>query len=185
MAPLKSWFATRGLRIVNTVSNLAYAVAGGVLVRSDPTPRHWVLFAALLWLAIGSSGFHWTASRFWNDVDWSGMLAVMVGLALKSGFPYADETALAIAMVVLGVLLSFLFGFRAKHFDAVMGALLLAAAIPCWLYGNRGMVYASLGCFAVAYGAWQLDRIKGAGYFHGLVWHPGTAAAILLMALAR
>jgi hypothetical protein len=147
----------------------------------DSNPRNLALAAGFWALALGSTWFHWTGSKAGNMADWFGMYMLMSGLSL--GSLLARGGGLALGMVMVGVVLASLFAIQRKHFDWHMGVLLVIAAVPAYLYGDRSLVSWSLGVFAVSYGLWWLDKKVMFRGVHGL-WHIGTAAAALLMALA-
>lgn len=117
-------------------------------------------------------------------MDWAGMYSTMTVLVMHGIRP--DAPGGFLAGFTVGAVGAMLFAFHVKHFDALMGALFLAAAIPPYVRGAHGPVILSVVLFAVAFIAWQCDKKrKFVGLWGHAIWHVATAAAMAALFVAQ
>lgn len=170
----------------NTYSNVAYPLAGAGLLYWDHSPAGWVMAGSLLVLGIGSALYHGHKTLWANRLDHLGMYLVFGALSVHGFAPAHPATP--VAMLLTGALLALLLAYVVPRvsLDVQMGILVWFSALPGVLRGHRAEVMVAVGCFAVAYLAWQLDvahRVTGK-WGHAL-WHVLTAAAIPVLFWAQ
>lgn len=165
----------------NTFSNLAYFAAAWGVYRTFGDMPAAVLAASLTLLGVGSAMYHGTKAMWGARLDHAGMYAVFGSLAIYSVAP----THPAMPYVMLGGAAAFAIGFSLVapgDLDARMGLLLALLSIRGFLLDRTLLAGSSLGIFAVAFAAWQLDtRTTLLSRFGHAIWHVCTAAAISLM----
>lgn len=165
----------------NTFSNLAYIAAAWVVWQTFPGLPAVVLAASLVLLGIGSSMYHGTKAMWAAKMDHAGMYAVFGSLAIYCVAP-ADP---AMPYVMLAGAAAFAIGFAfvaPGDLNARMGLLLALLSIRGFLIGRILLSGLSLGFFALAFAAWQLDkRTTLLSRFGHAIWHLFTAIAIVLM----
>lgn len=175
--------ATTGIPVepYNTFSNLAYFAAGWVVYNTYGDLPAIVLAACFALLGVGSSMYHGTKAMWGARLDHAGMYATLGSLAIYSVAP--DRPAMP--YVMLGGATAFAIGFalvKPGDLDARMGLLLSLLSIRGFLLGRTLLAGLSLGIFAIAYLAWQIDkRSLRLSRFGHAIWHLCTAAAIALM----
>ena len=165
----------------NTVSNLAYLLAGIWLLQVSDDPMRFAMAAFLCLLAVGSAGYHGTKRTFWNNMDWAGMYSTMTVLVIHGINPNVPGGWLGGFSV--GIVGACLFAFQVKHVDLLMGGLFLVAAIPPIARGGLWAVLPVVLLFALGYLAWQADkrRWKFIGLYGHALWHVLTAVALALL----
>ena len=165
----------------NTFSNLAYFVAAWAVFRTFGNLPATVLAASLTLLGVGSATYHGTKAMWGARLDHAGMYAVFGALAIYCVAPPHP----AAPYIMLGGAAGFAIGFALVapgDLSARMGLLLGLMAIRGFLLGRTLLSALSLGIFAVAFGAWLLDKHSTVlSRFGHAIWHVLTAAAIGLM----
>jgi hypothetical protein len=165
---------------VNTLSTLAFFVAGGLVARKSGTP--WVGYA-LIATGVGSLLFHGPMPSFaeWaHDVTLAWLLLVVAGL----GRPWERWTRLP-GLVVLGALL----GVWPEMGDAV-GVALAIVAISLLLVAERS--WATVGPLLLLTTVAVIGRLGATGgplcdpdslFQPHALWHIGSATAVVWWAL--
>lgn len=171
----------------NSLSNLAYPVAGAVNWLVTPNWITVTFFLLQTGLGYGSFLYHSRPSVLTRRYDWTGMWSTMSFIALLAWYP--GEPWIALSGTILAAILSAVFIWRQEeeHFDPAdwhMGVLFSLAFIASYLNGDRTLALLSTGTFILAFGAWQLERLAGWKHGHG-VWHCLTAIAQVLLLSAR
>jgi predicted membrane channel-forming protein YqfA (hemolysin III family) len=165
----------------NTFSNLAYFASAWIVFRTFPDLPGTVMAASLTLLGVGSSLYHGTKAMWGARLDHAGMYAVFGSLAIYCVAPPHP----AMPWVMLGGAAAFAIGFavvRPGDLDARMGLLLALVSIRGFLLGRTALSGLSLGLFALAYLAWNVDcRTTILSRFGHALWHLLTAAALALM----
>ncbi len=169
---------------LNTYSNLAYAVVGGLLAWLDQGASGAAMAVAMILLATGSALYHSTKLLSANRIDWIGMYAVMGAATAHAWLP--NVPAVGFLMLGAGAALSYWYGKKLKWISADwhMAALMVLSTIPIyWRNDHRSLLLASWLVFAVAYACWHLDRRKSrlVGLYGHACWHLLTALAIGLL----
>jgi hypothetical protein len=164
------------LQPVNTVSNLAYAVAGIVTALVMGTAVSWVFAGAMTLLCIGSSAYHSWPSTKTAALDHAGMYATFLALVFGSLL----NVWWVVALIAVGGAWVYRYAFTV-NLNLMMGTFL--AVILATKQNTMALI--ALGVFLLAMGAWQMDRRRWVlgRWGHGL-WHVLTAAAIALMFVA-
>lgn len=167
----------------NTWSNLAYIWFGLLLPVLIGTPASWVMAGAMIALGIGSGLYHGTKKVWANNLDWFGMYLTMTVLVIHGLFPNAP--GLAFGAACIAIVMASIWSFD-KHFDAHMGILLIAAALPPALHGQLPLVALSFTLFGLGYVAWQFDKArKVVGLWGHALWHVLTAGAQAALFVAQ
>lgn len=166
---------------LNTFSNLAYLAAGWIVASRFGNLPAAVLGASLTLLCFGSAMYHGTKAMWGARMDHAGMYAVFGSLAIYCIGPSQP----ALPYIMLGGAIVFAIGFAMVlpgDLNGRMGILLVLMSIRGFLLGRTLLSALSLGIFAVAFAAWQLDkRTTLLSRFGHAIWHVCTAAAIGLM----
>jgi hypothetical protein len=165
----------------NTFSNLAYFAAGWAVWTTFANKPAAVMAASLTLLGVGSSMYHGTKTKWGARLDHAGMYAVFGALVIYCVAP----THPAVPYVMLGGAAGSAIGFALVDpgdLNARMGLLLGLASIRGFLLGSVLLSGLSLGCFAIAFTAWQIDkRTTLLSRFGHAIWHLLTATAVALM----
>ena len=178
---------------VNTYTNLAYVAGGLFLIFKLNTLPSYILSLTLLYLCAGSALYHATSTRWAGSLDVSAMYAVFSALTVYAASTLVglEDSLVALMMFVVAVLSGYLLRYRYRgNLSLKIGIfLLLIYFFVIWsmLKNNRSLVdgylIASFALFAVAYLAWNLDKIRifpFKRWGHGL-WHVLTAVAISIL----
>lgn len=176
-------------RTVNTVSNVAYPLAGWVLAAILHFPPEAVAFAASMTvLGIGSALYHWFGPDRLRWADWFGMFVVFAGLvAVGFNGSATDAAFFALAGGAVGIGIFGLVGA-----DAALGAGLVLASIPAILAGPlpASLAAVSFFLFLIAKVFHNEDNHAAAPgkswvgvWGHGM-WHAWTALAFAALFLA-
>jgi hypothetical protein len=165
----------------NTVSNVAYLVAGLTLIPLG-TGEAYVFTFLMAILAGGSFAFHGWDTPQTRKLDHYGMHAVFIALPLYGmGGPWW--------LLLPGAVVEALVTYRSKRKDVTVGIGMLVgmAYLLAWFQGNRKLTLWSLGFFLVAFGVWWLDRQEKpvTGLWGHAAWHVLTSAAIVLLFRAQ
>ncbi len=156
-------------RVLSTISNVAYGIAGLVAYVEIEGPYGPLVALSCLLLMLGSGLYHWTGSfAIWDE---RGMYAVLVSVLGYHLFLPWVLTALAI--LALAALAS-----RISSREAVgtLAILLLAALLlkSLWLTAITALV-----CAGLAYYFWSKGSVLGSPA-HAL-WHTLTAIALMIV----
>lgn len=161
------------LQPVNTVSNLAYPLAGLALFLVTGSADALVFLGATILLGVGSALYHGWPTRRTAALDHAGMYAVMIAVVLG----LTPLPALLTAVAAGGGAWALRYRFQ-PNLNLMMGVLLVVGlAIRSDVVG-----LVALGLFALGMVAWQIDRQTAwlGVWGHG-VWHVLTAAAFAVM----
>lgn len=171
-------------RLLNVLSNGAYAAAGIWLAVRLATPSAWAFAAAMTGLGIGSGVYHWHRSPATQRLDWAGMALVFGTLATIAANP-TGPAGWAIGIGV-AVAVGLIYGLDAVGHDAVLGiGLVLCALPPFWRGLTPALIaVAALVAFVAAKAFHNADRHSGIEWGHG-AWHLLTAIALGLLFLAN
>lgn len=173
---------------INTYSNAGYFLAAAILLYLRPERAAVSLAVSLVVLGLGSSLYHALKYIWANKLDWVGMLMTFGALATHGIIP--ESSSAPWLMLVVGGILGYYWprAFWTVGGDQLMLLLGFVAGLrPIVVGSHQGLAYWALGCFAVAYGCWQLDKhhVKIIGrYGHG-AWHLLSSLGILLLYLAQ
>lgn len=170
----------------NTVSNLAYGVLGIWTAWRYQDGASAVFAVAMVLLMTGSALYHATKTLPANRMDWLGMMAVLGVLVAHGLAPHAS--IVGGLMLAAGGLAGYLYMSQKKlYFDDVVAGLFVVASIgPAWR-GQWELLGWSWLVFALAYGAWQLDKrgSKWVGLWGHAMWHCGTGIGFGLLFQAQ
>lgn len=160
----------------DVLSNLAYVVAGIVMIDySDVFAGDLAGFLTIV-LGVFSGIFHYRPTRFTHGLDWTGIFLSFTAIAYAGFRPFAPviaHTALVVLTSVLGILTLFpdLTGHKTRRtflgvlgIGAIIGALVHGAFIPTLI----GVALLVAGLYI---------RELTLGWAHG-VWHLLTAAGM-------
>lgn len=169
---------------VSTITNLAYLVAGLVLMRNGG-PVGVVSGLAFAFLGIASGWYHWALSKKAQITDERGMylcLTISIAAQLYAISPVAGLTGLYVA-VLAGVLLS----IGAERLDSYwvipilsLGALLLHGVAVSW----ESALWLFLGLVGATLIREGHDRSRTLRPYRDLVhgvWHMATALYLFLL----
>lgn len=143
---------------------------------------------SLALLAFGSAAYHSIKTIPALRWDHAGMYATFAALVVHG---IAPEHRLAPWIMAVGAgVVAWIFAFdlaKSTNLNAMMGLLLVFAALPPILNQGDVLAWISLGVFALSYGAWVLDRAGGkiVGQWGHALWHFGTSVAITLLYVAQ
>lgn len=173
---------------VNTWTNLAYPLAGAVILWHGTNGAHIVEAVMLALLGIGSGLYHGFKTHFSGMCDDVGMLLVFGGMALYAVSPSAASTPAAMAIAAGGLAVwRFANGERAKNMNGILGLFVGIILTAASLHAHIGGALLGLGILAVAYfGCWKPDHARTfplPRWGHG-VWHILTAVGITVLFLA-
>ena len=178
---------------VNTYTNVLYLTGGLFLAFYLNTLASYVFFITSFYLCTGSALYHSTSTRWGGSLDVSAMYAVFSALTIYAASLHfnLEDSAVALIMFVVAVLAGYLLRYKYKgNMSLKIGIfLVLTYFLVGWslLNNNRslldGYLVTSFALFAVAYGIWNLDKIRIfpiKRWGHGL-WHILTAVAISML----
>lgn len=175
---------------VNTYSNLGYLAAGVYMHVIVGTNASLVFAITMAYLAVGSTLFHATSTKWAGMLDVIAIYVVFSAVAVYAASTLFDATTWtftpAIMLVVAG-LVSYLFSKRYKRrmnlvIAIFLGGSYLAVLVNMWIEHDTSAwryLMTSFVLFALAYFIWNLDRKRIfplRGWGHGF-WHVLTAAA--------
>jgi hypothetical protein len=166
---------------INVYSSLAYLAAGWVTVRVVPSVTTYIFGGAMLLLAFGSGLYHGCKAMWAARLDHAGMYAVFAALAFFAMAPGHDWIPYIMGGAALIAAIVFAFVYPG-NLSLRMGLLLALVAVRSILLGTWWLGVVSLGAFALAMIAWQIDKhttVLGR-LGHG-IWHLLTAVAIAAM----
>lgn len=165
-------------RIINTVSNIAYPIAGLTGYVSGLSKGIGLFWATVL-LAVGSSLYHWNENRkraetrIYRLLDEIGMYAVL--LALVAGLFNVPASALAASIILVACIAPFLSS------TIGVGVLLAGLAWGAIIQEEIANLLPAFYLFVVAFLVRREDEKRvtevGNGLLHA-VWHLVTAAGI-------
>ncbi len=156
-------------RILSTLSNVAYGIAGLVAYVEIEGPYGPLVGLSCLLLMLGSGYYHWTGkAAIWDE---RGMYAALVSiLGFHLLLPWAFTL---VAILVLCVRASRIGSYEAI---AAIAALLLACLLLKGAYLPAGI---SLGVFGLAFYFWSKGSVlEGVGH---AMWHTLTAIGFLIL----
>lgn len=175
---------------VNTYSNLAYLAAGVYMHVIVGTNASLVFAITMMYLAVASSLFHATSTKWAGMLDVTAIYVVFSAIAVYAASSVFDGTNWTFTPPIMFVLAGLTSYVCSKRFHRRMnlviavflGGSYLAVLINMAIERDRSAwryLLASFLLFVIAYGIWNLDRkrifpIRGWG--HGF-WHVLTAAA--------
>jgi predicted membrane channel-forming protein YqfA (hemolysin III family) len=179
---------------VNTYSNIAYATGGLFLTFLLGTLPTYILSITALYLCVGSALYHATSTRWAGSLDVSSMYALFSALAAYAALTLIgglSDPLVALIMFAVAVLCGYFLRYRYRgNMSLKIGIfLVLTYVFTVWhLVRNGrslvdGYLIVSLVLFAVAYVAWNIDKIKNCPFRrwgHG-IWHVLTAVAIFVL----
>ena len=180
---------------VNTYSNLAYFVAGMVVMVELDTMPAFVFAITMTYMCIGSTLYHALCTRWAGMLDVTGIYAVYSAMAVYAVSTVSprelpgDVLAMVMFSVAGGVTLALSPRFR-RHMNFVIGCflgitylfllanLMLARESDTWR-----LLLSSFLLFALAFVIWRVDRRRAfplKRWGHGF-WHILTAAGTTLL----
>lgn len=166
--------------IFNTWSNLAYILAGVLLLVWDRSAETWVFAGALCLLGVFSGLYHALKRGWANRLDQFGIYLV---LGAQGVLGYAGGHSWTwIAMLLTGWGLGWLIVYKLDHkqVEGPAAVLILMSFLPGIAMGRWELI-GPLGLFIASYLCWVDDKPSGPGYL-GLLghacWHVGTAGAL-------
>lgn len=170
----------------NTISNLAYAVVGTYLAWKYQDSASAALGVALWVLATGSALYHAQKTLRANRLDWVGMYMVAGALVAHGLVPRLPGVSWAM-LAVGGAWVAYYGHQRWMSADWHIALAMVLGSIRPALSGHLGVVGWAWLAFAVAYGAWHLDKAhsRWVGKYGHAAWHVLTAVAIGLCFIAQ
>lgn len=176
-------------RAVNTVSNVAYPLAGWGLAAILHFPPAAIVFAASMTvLGIGSGLYHWFGPNKLRWADWFGMVCVFSALAALAYSGSSTDAAffgLAGGVVSIGI-------FALVGADFLLGAGLVACLLPAVFAGGISALLAgsSLLLFLIAKVFHNADNHASTpgqdwtGRWGHALWHCWTALSFDVLFLS-
>src|SRR5512146_113813 len=134
----------------NTLSNVAYPLAGLVVLWRDPGATGAAFALAMLLLGIGSACYHGTAEAWGQAADRAGMHLTFGALVVHGLAPEGDGR-IALLMLAFGGFAAWAFVWRRYYsLDRSMGAYLAMSLLTAVLLGSWRLAVTSLSVFGVA-----------------------------------
>jgi hypothetical protein len=164
---------------VNTISNIAYVLAGVVVALTSPTFAGYFCSGAFIALGIGSGLYHGLKRGWTGRLDVATMYVAFAGL-FGSVLPMTFVISVSIGLGLYGY---FTRPWLQTHWlEQDMGILLGLALIMSIAQGAWEWAVVSVISFVVGYLAWQLDyrRLYLGRWGHG-IWHVMTAMGFLFL----
>ncbi len=176
-------YITTGIPVepVSAYSCVMYPAAAWVALQSVGGGPAVVFFVTMTFLGFGSAAYHGVKTQWAGKWDDAGMYAVFAGLgiyAMVVGHSWETWIMLAAAATAAVLLTYFVHG----NLIGRMGTLLAFTWAGVFTSGDVRLGLYSIGLFALAMTAWQLDKRSGLlGRFGHGIWHVFTAIAMAVL----
>lgn len=160
----------------STATGLAYLPAGYIIYEVARTPEAAVVGLGLALLGAGTAYRHWAPSRRSSKVDQYTMHLALGSMALVG----AGVPALAAAALAVGIATVIEWQFD-LHLRVAMGLYVAVLFIEAAVLVSWWVPLVAAG--PMGGGLYARDRLGG-DLFHGVAWHLGALAGLLVLAWA-